>query len=212
MHVGICNRLTLISCSWLDTILSMTLDVRKAGGRPGWIPSNYASFAWWPVADLVSGVRIGLLLPLLTLGHLNLDQDLTTLTTADQPSNWNLTRERGCILSGILCRYPHISPDSWSAGWMLTKLHRTLPARSAALCRIHQLHQSITSCSHLSVRLTSPSFSILKWTKVIINFWFISQISTQRLKTIFSLHHSASHKLTEADKTLKRNCGDLNWI
>ena len=104
MHVGICNRLTLISCSWLDTILSMTLDVRKAGAGPGWISSNYASFAWWP-GGLVSGVRIGLLLPLLTLGHLNLEQDLTTLTTADRPSNWNLTRERGCILSGILCRY-----------------------------------------------------------------------------------------------------------
>ena len=123
MHVGICNRLTLISCSWLDTILSMTLDVRKAGGRPGWIPSNYASFAWWPVADLVSGVRIGLLLPLLTLGHLNLDRDLTTLTTADQPSNWNLTRERGCILSGILCRYPaltshqHQTPDLLAGCW-----------------------------------------------------------------------------------------------
>ena len=108
-------------------------------------------------------------------------------------------------------------PDLLAGCWP-TKLHRTLPAQartlqhSAALCRIHQLHQSITSCSHLSVRLTSPRFSILKWTKVIINFWFISQISTQRLKTIFSLHHSASHKLTEADKTLKRNCGDLNWI
>ena len=150
MHVGICNRLTLISCSWLDTILSMRLDVRKAGGRPGWIPSNYASFAWWPVADLVSGVRIGLLLPLLTLGHLNLDQDLTTLTTADQQSNWNLTRERGCILSGILCRYPHISPapDSWSAGWMLTKLHRTLPARSAALCSTLQ-NTSIAPINHV---------------------------------------------------------------
>ena len=123
-------------------------------------------------------------------------------------------RTRVHIIWHIMQIPSHLSPapDSWSAGWMLTKLHRTLPARSAALCRIHQLHQSITSCSHLSARLTSPSFSILKWTKVIINFWFISQISTQRLKTIFSLHHSASHKLTEADKTLKRNCGDLNWI